>query len=54
VLGRGYAVCWNAERTQIVRRARDVSAGDRVKVTLGEGEIDCDVVHGARERGTRG
>lgn len=44
VLGRGYAVTWNADRTAIVRRADDVKAGDRVNVTLHEGEIACDVV----------
>ena len=43
VLGRGYAVCWNAERTQIIRDASTVSTGDRVRVTLQEGELDCEV-----------
>jgi exodeoxyribonuclease VII large subunit len=43
VLSRGYAVCWNADRTAIVHRARDVAAGDRVRVTLHEGELHCDV-----------
>lgn len=43
VLGRGYALCWNAERTAIVRRAAAVSVGDRVRVTLHEGELDCQV-----------
>jgi exodeoxyribonuclease VII large subunit len=43
VLARGYAVCWNADRTAILRRATDVSAGDRVRVTLHEGELDCEV-----------
>ncbi len=50
VLARGYAVCWNADRTRIVRRAGAVAAGDRVKVTLHEGELDCDVVRGHAER----
>ena len=45
VLARGYAVCWNAERTTIIRSAEAVAPGDRVKVTLHEGEVDCDVVH---------
>jgi len=44
VLGRGYAVCWNHERTAIVRTAAAVSPGDRVHVTLHEGELTCDVV----------
>jgi exodeoxyribonuclease VII large subunit len=43
VLGRGYAVCWDGARTKIIRRAADVSAGDAVRVTLGEGEIGCQV-----------
>jgi exodeoxyribonuclease VII large subunit len=43
VLGRGYAVCWDGARARIIRRAVDVSAGDAVRVTLGEGEIVCDV-----------
>jgi exodeoxyribonuclease VII large subunit len=43
VLARGYAVCWNDDRTAIVRRASTLSPGDRVHVTLHEGEIDCEV-----------
>jgi len=43
VLGRGYAVCWNADRTAIVRSADTVAPGDRVHVTLSNGEIDCRV-----------
>jgi exodeoxyribonuclease VII large subunit len=41
VLARGYAVCWNADRTAIVRAADDVAAGDRVHVTLHDGELEC-------------
>jgi exodeoxyribonuclease VII large subunit len=49
VLARGYAVCWNADRTAIVRQASAVSPGDVVRVTLHEGEIDCEVrsAHGS-------
>jgi exodeoxyribonuclease VII large subunit len=54
VLGRGYAVCWNAERTTIIRSAVAVAPGDRVRVTLHEGEIQCDVVHRQTERGNVG
>jgi exodeoxyribonuclease VII large subunit len=36
VLGRSYAVCWNADSTQILRHAADVAPGDTVHVT-GEG-----------------
>ncbi|MXY25266.1 MAG: exodeoxyribonuclease VII large subunit [Acidobacteria bacterium] len=43
VLARGYAVCWNDDRTAIVRRARDVRAGETVRVTLHEGELRCGV-----------
>jgi exodeoxyribonuclease VII large subunit len=43
VLGRGYAVCWNAERTRIVRDAATASPGDRVRVTLARGELACEV-----------
>jgi exodeoxyribonuclease VII large subunit len=51
VLARGYAVCWNQDRTAIVRSAAAVHAGDYVRVTLHEGEIACEVTetqHGKR------
>ena len=43
VLARGYAVCWNGDRTAILRSASAVAPGDRVRVTLHEGEIECEV-----------
>lgn len=43
VLGRGYAVAWNADRTRALRAASDVNPGDRIRVTLADGELDCDV-----------
>jgi exodeoxyribonuclease VII large subunit len=43
VLGRGYAVCWNADRTHVVRDAATVKTGDRVRITLDRGELQCDV-----------
>ena len=43
VLGRGYAVCWTADCAAIVRSAATVSPGDRVHVTLANGELDCTV-----------
>jgi len=43
VLGRGYAVCWNADRTRALRDAADVVPGDSVRVTLATGELDCEV-----------
>jgi exodeoxyribonuclease VII large subunit len=43
VLGRGYAVCWNADRTAIIRDAATVASGDKVHVKLERGELDCTV-----------
>jgi exodeoxyribonuclease VII large subunit len=43
VLGRGYAVAWNADRTAIIRDAATISPGDQVHVTLERGELDCTV-----------
>jgi exodeoxyribonuclease VII large subunit len=41
VLGRGYAVCWNEDHTAIIRTASTVKPGDRVQVTLHDGELGC-------------
>jgi len=41
VLGRGYAVCWNEDRSAILRAAASVATGDRVHVTLHDGELSC-------------
>jgi exodeoxyribonuclease VII large subunit len=50
VLARGYAVCWNEDRTAIIRDASAVERGDRVHVKLERGELDCDVTgHGTTE-----
>jgi exodeoxyribonuclease VII large subunit len=43
VLGRGYAVAWNADKTRVLRDASSVPHGDRVRVTLARGELDCEV-----------
>lgn len=43
VLGRGYAVCWNADRTSIIRSASSVEPGDGVRVTVADGELHCKV-----------
>jgi len=43
VLGRGYAVCWNADRTEIIRDAARVETGSRVLVTVEKGELTCEV-----------
>ena len=43
VLARGFAVCWNDERTQILRTSVDVAVGDTVRIKLQDGELRCDV-----------
>ena len=43
VLARGYAVCWNADRTRVLREASTVAPGDRIRVTLERGELRCEV-----------
>jgi exodeoxyribonuclease VII large subunit len=44
VLARGYAVCWNADRTAIIRSTDATAPGDRVTITLHEGELSCEVL----------
>jgi exodeoxyribonuclease VII large subunit len=43
VLGRGYAVAWNADKTHVLRDATAVAPGDLVHVTLARGALQCDV-----------
>jgi exonuclease VII large subunit len=43
LLGRGYAVFWTADGALILRRSTDVNVGDPVRVTLANGELDCEV-----------
>ena len=43
VLARGYAVCWNGDRTEVIRDASSVAIGDRVTVTVERGELGCEV-----------
>ena len=43
VLGRGYSVCWDAERHAIIVDAAAVEPGTGVRVTLHRGEIACTV-----------
>lgn len=43
VLGRGYAICWTADRTDVVRDAATTSVGDRVRIGLAKGELECEV-----------
>ena len=42
ILGRGFALCRDAKGA-IVKKATDVDPGDRVRVTLASGELDCRV-----------
>ena len=44
VLGRGYAVCWNSDRSGIVSDASLVEKDDAVHVTLHRGELGCKVI----------
>jgi exodeoxyribonuclease VII large subunit len=44
VLGRGYAVVWDDARTHVIRKSAEVTAGDKVRVTLAEGELNCHVI----------
>jgi exodeoxyribonuclease VII large subunit len=43
VLGRGYAVCWNADRTEIIRDAARIETGSQVLITIEKGELTCEV-----------
>ncbi|MDE3153534.1 MAG: hypothetical protein KGN76_00415, partial [Acidobacteriota bacterium] len=49
VLSRGYAVCWNADRSAIIRDAAAVAPGDRVQVRVGRGALTCTVERTERE-----
>jgi exodeoxyribonuclease VII large subunit len=51
VLSRGYAVCWAADRTTIVRDARSVAPGETVHVGLEHGSIECEVKRSEDSRG---
>ena len=50
VLARGYALCWDEQHQKLVRAASSVSPGDRVRVTLAQGELGC-VVERSDENG---
>jgi exodeoxyribonuclease VII large subunit len=43
VLGRGYAVCWNEDRTVVLREASADLVGHPVHVRLASGELSCRV-----------
>lgn len=42
-LARGYAACWDATHTRLLRSASTVAAGSTVHVQLAEGELACRV-----------
>ena len=44
ILKRGFALCRDSKGV-IVKRAADVAPGDKVRVTLGSGELDCRIEH---------
>ncbi|MBM43187.1 MAG: exodeoxyribonuclease VII large subunit, partial [Acidobacteria bacterium] len=39
VLARGYAVCWNTDRTAVIRDADAVAVGDEISITLQRGRL---------------
>lgn len=43
VLARGYAVCWNGDRSRLIRDAASVAPGESVQVRLARGMLDCTV-----------
>jgi exodeoxyribonuclease VII large subunit len=49
ILARGYAIVRDAEG-RVVRRHRDVAAGDAVHVKIGEGALDCRVERAIADR----
>jgi len=53
VLGRGYAVCWDAGGRHAVRRADSLQAGDRIHVTLAAGRVDATVTETHPDDNTR-
>ncbi|BCS32730.1 exodeoxyribonuclease 7 large subunit [Luteitalea sp. TBR-22] len=42
-LARGYAICWNASGTAIVRSVEQVRPGEQVQVQLPDGRLQCEV-----------
>ena len=51
VLGRGYAVTWDAARTRIIRDAATLREGDGINVTLERGSLDATITrtHGPND-----
>jgi len=47
VLGRGYSVTWNAERTRIIRDVATLKPGDDIHVVLERGHVNAQVLNTA-------
>jgi exodeoxyribonuclease VII large subunit len=47
VLGRGYAIAYRLPDEKVLRKAGDVSVGNKVRVQLSEGSLEC-VVQGTK------
>ena len=43
ILKRGYSITLRLPQQKVLRQAAEVTKGDRVRVTLAEGELDCQV-----------
>jgi exodeoxyribonuclease VII large subunit len=43
VLKRGYSITWKMPEQRVLKDASGVEAGDRVRVTLSEGGLECRV-----------
>lgn len=43
VLARGYAVCWSADRSSIIRDATTVAPGQDIHITLDHGSLECEI-----------
>jgi exodeoxyribonuclease VII large subunit len=43
ILKRGYSITRRLPQQTVLRRATEIARGDRVRVTLAEGELDCQV-----------
>jgi exodeoxyribonuclease VII large subunit len=54
VLGRGYAVAWNADHTHILRDVATMRRGDTVHITLQHGEAECEVRNTTDTKDTKG
>ncbi len=54
VLARGYAMCWNGDRSKVLRDASAARPGSKVHVTLHKGELECEVVASRAQRNDGG